>query len=132
MQPSPIIHCDISSANVLLEPGPSNGWRAKVSDYGSVNLLERLRTAAPGNPTYTAPEAGKTTLQSPKMDLFSFGVLLMEMCSAQFPKVADRERLICSIQHPGMVALIQQCLAGDRNARPSARVIITELSAMLS
>jgi len=86
MQPSPIIHCDISSANVSLEPGPSNSWRAKVSDYGSVNLLERLRTAAPGNPTYVAPETGKMTLKSPK---FSFGVLLMEMCSAQFPEVAD-------------------------------------------
>ena len=132
MQPSPIIHRDISSANVLLEPGPNKSWRAKVSDYGSVNLLERLRTAAPGNPTYAAPEAENTTLQSPKTDIFSFGVLLVEMCSAQFPEVADRERLIRSIQHPDMVALIQQCLSEDRNARPSARTIITELSAMLS
>ena len=132
MQPSPIIHRDISSANVLLEPGPSNGWRAKVSDYGSVNLVERLRTAAPGNPTYAAPEVENTTLQSPKMDIFSFGVLLVEMCSAQFPAVDDRERLIHSIQHPGMVALIRQCLSEDRNARPSARAIVTELSAMLS
>ena len=132
MQPSPIIHRDISSANVLLEPGPNKSWRAKVSDYGSVNLLERLRTAAPGNPTYAAPEAGNMTLQSPKMDIFSFGVLLVEMCSAQFPEVADRERLIHSIQHPGIVALIRQCLSEDRNARPSARTIITELSATLS
>ena len=128
MQPSPIIHRDISSANVLLEPGPSNSWRAKVSDYGSVNLLERLRTAAPGNPTYSAPEAENTALQSPKMDIFSFGVLLVEMCSAQFPEVADREHLIRSIQHPGMVALIRRCLAEDRNVRPSASDIITELS----
>ena len=128
MQPSPIIHRDISSANVLLEPGPINSWRAKVSDYGSVNLLERLRTAAPGNPTYAAPEAENTALQSPKMDIFSFGVLLVEMCSAQFPEVADREHLIRSIQHPGMVALIRRCLAEDRNVRPSASDIITELS----
>ena len=117
------MECDVTA---------SNSWRAKVSDYGSVNLLERLRTAAPGNPTYAAPEAENTTLQSPKMDIFSFGVLLVEMCSAQFPEVADRERLIRSIQHPGIVALIQQCLSADRNARPSARAVITELSAMLS
>ena len=128
MQPSPIIHRDISSANVLLEPGPSNSWRAKVSDYGSVNLLERLTTAAPGNPTYAAPEAGNPALQSPKMDIFSFGVLLVEMCSAEFPEVADREDLICSIQQPRRVALIRRCLAEDRNARPSANDIITELS----
>ena len=128
MQPSPIIHRDISSANVLLEPGLSNSWRAKVSDYGSVNLLERLSTGAPGNPTYAAPEAQNAALQSPKMDIFSFGVLLVEMCSARFPEVADRERFICSIQHPSMVALIRQCLAVDRNARPSATDIISELS----
>jgi len=128
MQPSPIIHRDISSANVLLEPGPSNSWRAKVSNYGSVNLLERLSTGAPGKPTYAAPEAGNAALQSPKMDIFSFGVLLVEMCSARFPEVADRERFICSIQHPSMVALIRRCLAVDRNARPSASDIISELS----
>ena len=128
MHPSPIIHRDISSANVLLEPGSSNSWRAKVSDYGSVNLLARLSTAAPGNPTYAAPEAGNPSLQSPKMDIFSFGVLLVEMCSTYFPDVADREHLITLMQHPGMVALIRRCLAEDRNVRPSASDIITELS----
>ena len=128
MHPTPIIHRDISSANVLLEPGPNNTWRAKVSDYGSVNLLQRLRTATPGNPTYAAPEAANATLQSPKMDIFSFGVLLVEMCTTRFPDVADRERLIQSIHQPNMVALIQQCVAEDRNARPSAHDIITELN----
>jgi len=128
MHPTPIIHRDISSANVLLEPGPNNTWRAKVSDYGSVNLLQRLRTATPGNPTYAAPEAANATLQSPKMDIFRFGVLLVEMCTTRFPDVADREHLIQSIQQPNMVALIRQCLAEDRNARPSAHDIITELN----
>ena len=128
MYPTPIIHRDISSANVLLEPGPNNSWKAKVSDYGSVNLLQRLRTATPGNPTYAAPEAENVSLQSPKMDIFSFGVLLVEMCTACFPDVDDRERLIRSIWQPDMLALIQQCLAEDRDARPSASDIITELS----
>ena len=128
MHPIPIIHRDISSANVLLEPGPNNTWRAKVSDYGSVNLLQRLRTATPGNPTYAAPEAENVTLQSPKMDIFSFGVLLVEMCTTCFPDVADREHLIRSIQQPNMVALIRRCLAQNRSARPSACDIITELS----
>ena len=75
-----------------------------------------------------ATEAENATLQSPKMDIFSFGVLLVEMCTACFPDVADRERLIRSIQQPDMVALIQRCLAENRNARPSASDIITELS----
>ena len=128
MQPTPLIHRDVSSANVLLEPQPNDSWKAKVSDYGSVNLLENLRTVGPGSPVYAAPEANIPPLQSPKMDIFSFGVLLVEMCTACFPDVADREDLIQSIQKPDMVALIRRCLAEDRDERPSASDIITELS----
>ena len=128
MRPTPLIHRDVSSANVLLEPQPNDRWKAKLSDYGSVNLLENLRTVGPGSPVYAAPEANIPPLQSPKMDIFSFGVLLVEMCTARFPEVADRERLIRSIQQPDMVALIQRCLAEERDARPSASDIITELS----
>ena len=64
MHPTPIIHRDISSANVLLEPGPNDNWRAKVSDYGSVNLIQRLRTATPGNLTYAAPEVKNAALHA--------------------------------------------------------------------
>ena len=79
IQPHPLIHRDISSANVLLEPLPNGRWRAKVSDYGTVNLQENLATIGPGSPCYAAPEANDPTQQSPKMDIFSFGALLMEM-----------------------------------------------------
>ena len=128
MRPTPLIHRDVSSGNVLLEPQPNDSWKAKVSDYGSVNLLENLRTVGPGSPVYAAPEANIPSLQSPKMDIFSFGVLLVEMCTARFPEVTDRKRLIRSIQHPDMVALIRRCLAEERDERPSASDIITELS----
>ena len=84
-RPSPIIHRDISSANVLLEPLP-NGWRAKVSDYGSANFMNAVATAAPGSPAYAAPEARYPDQHSPKMDTFSYGVLLVEMCVRRFPE----------------------------------------------
>ena len=70
----PAHHPLISSASVLPEPRPSNSWRAKVSNYGSVNLLQRVRTVTPGDPTYAAPEAENAAVQSPKVDIFSFGV----------------------------------------------------------
>ena len=37
--PSPILHRDVSSANVLLNPLPSNQWLAKLSDFGSFNFM---------------------------------------------------------------------------------------------
>ena len=84
MRPHPLIHRDISSANILLERLLINGrWRAKVSDYGTVNLQENLATIGPGSPCYAAPEANDPTQQSPKMDIFSFGALLVEMLSGE-------------------------------------------------
>ena len=128
MRPDPIVHRDISSANVLLEPGPNNSWKAKVSDYGSVNLQQHLRTTGAGSPVYAAPEANRPDQQSPKMDIFSFGVLLVETCTAQFPEVSEREAHILSIPHAHFVALIRRCLQGNKDNRPSASDLITELS----
>ena len=127
MKPHPLIHRDISSPNVLLEPLPNNRWRAKVSDYGTVNLLQRLDTICPGNPTYAAPEANDPTQQSPKMDIFTFGVLLVEMLTGEFPASEERPRLLCSICHQRLLALIRKCLSQNRENRPSASDIISEL-----
>ena len=127
MHPDPIIHRDISSANVLLEPGPNNSWRAKVSDYGSANFLQQLRTAGPGNPTYAAPEAGNPSQQSPKMDVYSYGVLLLEMCSRRFPNPEECEALLQRVQQPAMVALIRQCMEREPMRRPTMSDIIGQL-----
>ena len=55
-QPSPIIHRDISSANVLLWRQGEH-WRGKVSDYGTANFMHQTMTVAPGAMIYSAPEA---------------------------------------------------------------------------
>ena len=55
-KPAPIIHRDISSANVLLWR-QGNQWRGKVSDYGTANFLQHTMTVAPGATIYMAPEA---------------------------------------------------------------------------
>ena len=130
MRPNAIIHRDISSANVLLDPAPNNTWRAKVSDYGSVNVIRKLQTAVPGNPTYAAPEAEFPSRQSPKMDIFSFGVLLIETCTARFPDVDIRDRLLQSIRDRGMVDLIRRCTAENIDTRPTASDVIRRLDEM--
>ena len=129
MQPDPIIHRDISSANVLLEPLPNRLWRAKVTDYGSVNLQNQLTTKNPGNPVYSAPETSDPSMQTTKMDIFSFGVLLVEMCTAQFPEVATREAMIHSISERHCVDMIRGCIQEDQQQRPAASRIIMQLKA---
>ena len=64
-KPSPIIHRDLSSANVLLWRH-GNAWRGKVSDYGTANFMKKCTTINPGAVVYSTPEA-QTTNQSPKV-----------------------------------------------------------------
>ena len=64
-RPLPIIHRDISSANVLLWRR-DDCWRAKLSDYGSANFMRQCMTVNPGAIIYSAPEA-LTSQQSPKV-----------------------------------------------------------------
>ena len=49
-------------------------WRAKLTDYGSVNVVCKLHTENPGSPAYSAPETSDPHLQSP-----NFGALVLEM-----------------------------------------------------
>jgi serine/threonine protein kinase len=101
MQPHPLVHRDISSSNVLLEPLPKGRWRAKVSEYGTVNILQKLNAICPGNPCYAAPEADDPNQQSLKMDIFSFGILLLEMLAGESPD--KRERLLSKIKKTVLV-----------------------------
>ena len=130
MTPDPIIHRDLSSANVLLQPSPDGGWLAKVSDYGTANFQSQLQTENPGSPVYTAPESNNPALQSPKMDIFSFGVLLVEMCTCDFPAPERRAELMESIRHEGLLNLIRRCLREDRDRRPTAAQLVDILQAM--
>ena len=128
IQPDPIVHRDISSANVLLEELPHSKWRAKLIDYGSVNVVRQLRTENPGSLAYAAPEASNPRLQSPKMDIYSFGALILEMLTGRLPAPDQRPGLLCQVHHEHFLRLIRMCLSENPEDRPSASAIISELS----
>ena len=132
MTPDPIVHRDLSSANVLLQPSPDGGWLAKVSDYGTANFQSKISTQNPGSPVYTAPESSDPSRQTPKMDIYSFGVLLVEMYTCGFPTPECRAELIESINHPKLLALIKWCLKEDKDQRPTAAQLVDFLVAMQS
>ena len=122
MQPHPIIHRDISSTNVFLEPLANQIWRAKV------NLQNQLHSENPGSSVYSSPESHNPSRQSTKMDIFSFGVLLIEMCTAQFPNVAKRNTMISTIKECQWVDMIQQYIHQEQSQRPAMSQIIAQLT----
>ena len=130
-KPHPILHRDVSSPNVLLEPSGSGQWKGKLSDYGSANLAQNISSTSvgPGNPFYSAPEAQFPDNHSPAMDVYSFGVLLVEMilCQPPSPTTAEREHQADSIRWQSIKPLVKQCLNRQRSNRPSIAQVLSDL-----
>ena len=135
LSPEPIIHRDISSSNVLLRGPVKFKWIAKLSDFGSANFLwhTTMQSAAPGNPTYAAPEVLNPHEHSEKMDVYSFGVLMFEMCSGQAPSLQVRNDVLptASAVWPDpqrhYVPLIVSCTRRNKDDRPSMSEVLAEL-----
>ena len=73
-KPEPIVHRDVSSANVLLWK-QNNQWRGKLGDYGTAKFLQETMTVAPGAMIYAAPEIGCPFKQTVKVSLL-YGISL--------------------------------------------------------
>ena len=127
MRPDPIIHRDISSANVLVEHTEFGGYRAKVSDYGSANFLSKVTTKGPGNASYAAPESSNPRLQSPKMDVYSYGILLLEMAIGQFPDYEAQVMLLETLLWEMMKGIIRRCICEDPANRPTMKDVLIAL-----
>ncbi|KAJ7381874.1 hypothetical protein OS493_038561 [Desmophyllum pertusum] len=125
-KPSPIIHRDISSANVLLWR-QGDQWRGKVSDYGTANFMQQTMTVAPGAMIYSAPDALTSRNQTVKIDVYSFGVLLCEMCIRELPDPGRRDQQVAMVTNRLIRALIRGCLQPEPETRPSMEEIVEEL-----
>ena len=129
--PYAVIHADVSSASILLNPAPHNTWIAKLGGLGMANYAHKMDTSYPGSSVYAAPEAESPKLQTTKMDVYSYGVLLLEMLTHRFPNPEHRSSMLrCIPRHLSFVALIESCLRHDRNRRPNMETVTRSLSGM--
>lgn len=84
-----IIHRDIKSSNILLD----GNLEARVSDFGLAKLLEdeesHITTIVAGTFGYLAPEYMQSGRATEKTDVYSFGVLVLEVVSGKRPTDAS-------------------------------------------
>ena len=84
-----VLHRDLSSNNVLL----NDSCRAKVTDFGMSKVVDvnphmsrSKATHCPGTPAYMPPEALRAKPRySEKLDVFSLGVLIIQIITRAFP-----------------------------------------------
>ena len=140
----PIVHRDLTDKNVML----GKDGLVKIGDLGQsrlkANNAEYFNTAQPGAIPFMPPEAmPEQSCYNERLDIFSFGVLMLEVATQQPPRVGlvgigrDEEILrrredLSKLEddHP-LKPLILSCLEDGPKERPDIVTIHTQLLAMV-
>ena len=124
-----IIHRDIKPANILLE---ANG-NVKITDLNvSIFSKSGFANTQVGTPYYIAPEMWKHFKYNEKVDIWSLGCLIYELCALRRPFVgnsyAELSRKVCKGQfrdipyryNKKLNRIIHRCLSLEVSIRPTA------------
>ena len=131
-KPQPIIHRNVSSLNVFLNPLANDAkYIAKLSSYGTTIDLE----GTIGNAAYASPEARDPDQRSPAMDVYSYSVLLLEMTINRPPAATLSERdsqvKTASTAWPAMKSIIEVGIVVDPRGRPPMNIMIDKLKKII-
>ncbi|KAM7471089.1 hypothetical protein LguiA_009272 [Lonicera macranthoides] len=134
-----IVHRDLKSPNLLVD----KNWVVKVCDFGLSRMKESTflssRSTA-GTAEWMAPEVLRNEPSDEKCDVYSFGVILWELCTLQQPWGGMNPMQVVGavgFQHrrldipddvdPAVGDIIKKCWQTDPRLRPSFAEIMAAL-----
>ncbi|KAM7473907.1 hypothetical protein LguiB_021150 [Lonicera macranthoides] len=135
----PIIHCDLKPSNILLDAD----FTAHVGDFGLARLLSNyVETFAlaqsssmgkNGSIGYAAPEYGMGGVASKCGDVYSYGILLLEMFTGRRPMddmfkdgLNLHKYIKTALQEQGRMQIVDQTLLAIGEAEEIAAAIVEE------
>jgi len=138
----PIIHGDLKPTNILFDIENN----VKLTDFGFSTIKREIReynseTTSKGQLRWMAPEL-LTENPSPKSDIFSFGVIIWQLCTRKhpYPDAKNEVQVYNSIRNsniknfefpPSTPELLKelgkQCLDYDKTNRPNLDVVLYKL-----
>ena len=116
-----IIHRDIKPENVFLVERPEEPIQPKLMDFGIAKLEENNAKritqlgSTMGSPAYMSPEQARGKDVDPRSDVWSFCVMLYELCTGVLPFEGDSATaLLCEILEKDPTPMVNLS-AGDAN-----------------
>ena len=121
MHESGIIHRDLNPRNIMVD----KGCNLKVMDFGVAKIVDveglTRDGQVVGTTDYMAPEQARGGKVDERADIYSFGVILCELCTRRLPLTRPLPLRQYQIDVPEWLeSIVARCLQSDRELRYSS------------